>query len=520
MSTLERTILSIIEPDFSILKLERLEISDKSPSEDVGKQIINDPSDDRYLNDPTMQVGVMTPWVSINSFKIDREQLSYFEIDLNDKIPKVMVSFKDNQNAFSIDAPLDSPIICVYLKPPDHENQRPIRLDFTITSFDGNPKSRMYVCTGILRLPGFYSEVCKAFKQDTSFNHLKKMCQNLGLGYASNDDSTTDTMTRFIPFENYEFFIDETVTTAYKDDDSFFDWYIDPWYSLCFVNVNKQFDLEDKFEEVNITPWPPASAAPLGIDSPSTSVKAGFQICNIEPYNTTNFGIRGYSMVNKGGDVSIKNGYKRTGYWLNIDGKTIEPQNAYSEALTTPGAEENYILLKGRKGDDGTLFDYREWSKASWLGKQSLTSNQGNVHENYAFSKILNHQNLEELKKTNLFIDLIGMNFYIYKYQRIPVVIYETAIEVNKSKLLERNRQLDEEPKGEYPEGSQESEYATMEGTTEFYRENSKVFNGFLSGYYVVGGIKYIWEKSTGYMRQQLNLIRREWPIPSQNNNL
>jgi hypothetical protein len=518
MSLLERSIISIIEPDFGVLKLEKLEMTDKSSSDKVSEQLINDPEGSRFLHDPTLQVGVMTPWVSINSLKIEREQLTYFEIDTNGKIPTVSVTFKDNKNAISIDAPLDNGVICVYLKSPDNENQRPIRLDFTITSFDGNPKSRIYYANGILRLPKFFGEVCKSFKSDTSFNHLKKMCQDLGIGYASNEDSTIDTMARFIPFENYEFFIDETVKTAYKDDDSFFDWYIDPWYSLCFVNVNKQFEIEDKFEEINITSWPPPAAGPNGIDSEESQVKASFMVSNIQPYTTSNLGIRSFNFVNFAGDVSIKNGYKRTGYWLNIDGKGITPENAYSEALTTPGAEENFILLKGRKQDDGGSFDYKEWNKASWLGKQSLTTNQGNVHENYAFSKILNHQNLEELRKTNLFIDMIGMNFYIYKYQKIPVAIYEAAVEENKAKLLGRNEDLDEDPKGETVDGTKEGAYFNEEHTTESFRETSQVYNGFLSGYYVVGGIKYIWEKGVGYMRQQLTLIRREWPIPSKNN--
>lgn len=518
MSLLERSIISIIEPDFNVLKLEKLEMTDKSPSEAVSEQLVNDPPDSRHLHDPTMQVGVMTPLVMINTLVIQRENLSYFEIDLNGRIPTIMVSFKDSKNELSIDAPLDCGVISAYIKPPDHENQRPIRLDFSITSFDGNPKSRMYVCSGILRLPKFFGEVCKAFKSDTSFNHLKKMSQDLGIGFASNEDSTTDTMARFIPFENYEFFIDETVTTSYKDDDSFFDWYIDPFYYLCFVNVNKQFEIEDKFEKVNITSWPPMSAAPLGKDGPGNQTQAAFMLSNLHPYSTSNLGIRGYTILNFAGDVSIKNGYKRTGYWLNIDGKTILPENAYSEALTTPGSEENFILLKGRKKDDGGAFDYREWSKASWLGKQSLSTNSGNVHENYAFSKILNHQNLEELRKTNLTIDMIGMNFYIYKYQKIPVAIYESAVEENKSKLQYRNVSFGEEPTPDLAEDDPLMTYNSQDRSNSPLRETSQIYNGFISGYYIVGGIKYIWEKGTGYMRQQLRLIRREWPIPSQNN--
>jgi hypothetical protein len=40
--------------------------------------------------------------------------------------------------------------------------------------------------------------------------------------------------------------------------------------------------------------------------------------------------------------------------------------------------------------------------------------------------------------------------------------------------------------------------------------------NEFLSGYYVVGGIRYTYS-SPGPVKQSLTLIRREWPIPAKN---
>lgn len=515
MSLLERSIISLIEPDFSILALEKLAMQDRTRSEEVSNQIIGLPDDTEFINDPSRQMGVLTPWISINSMQLERDEIGGMEIDISDKIPTIYVKFKDSTNRLAVDAPLDAGIISVYFKSSDDENQRPIRMDFNITFVDANPKSRTYICRGILRLPKFFSEVCQSFKSGSSFDHLKKMCQDLGIGFASNEDATVDVMTRFIPFENYEFFVNETVETSYKDEDSFFDWYIDPWYYLCFVNVNKQFDLEDEFEEINISQWPPMSSIPLG--SGEDAFKASFMLSTGHPYLTTNLGIEAYNLLNKAGDVAIKNGYQRTGQWLNINGKTIESQQAYSEALTTPGAESEFILLKGRKQDDGTLFDYREWKKYSWLGKQSLNTAEGNVHENYAFSKILNHQNLEELNKTNLVVNMRGLNFYIYKYQKIPISIYESGSKDNKGNLAKRDELLGEE-NPPLEEGSERQLAFQQKDIDPIQHPAGMVLNKFLSGYYVVGGIKYTWNKNPGYLQQQLTLIRREWPIPSKNN--
>lgn len=519
MSQVERSIISLIEPDFNVIRLEKLRLDDRSNTKESKEGKNENPNDpDAPYRTSTENVGLLIPWVSINSMILFDDELSGFELDCSDKIPTLFIKFKDTKNRLAIDSPLDAGFICVYIKPPDWEEQRPIRLDFTITKMDGNPKSRTYTVNGILKLPKFFEEVCQAFPQGTSFEHLKKMCQDIGIGYASNEDSTDDSMVRFIPFENFEYFVNNTVATAYKDDKSFFDWYIDPWYNLCFVNVNKQFSLEDKFEEVRATIWPPISTANYaGGFKDTLAEKMKMVITNAPPQNSTNFGIVNYLFNNNSGDVVIKNGYKRTGYWLNIDGKAIESQNAYSEALTTEGANDKYILLKGLKKEDGTAYDYRQKNKHTWLGKQSVVENKGNVHPNFAFSKILNHQNLEELSKTNLQLTLKGPNFHIYKYQRIPVVIYEAGSMEIKDYLRQRDEFFQETKP--LPENDLAKNYVVDPDNPGITQDDDRyqVINNFLSGYYLIGGIKYTYVKSMGYIQPELTLIRREWPIPAKN---
>ena len=46
---------------------------------------------------------------------------------------------------------------------------------------------------------------------------------------------------------------------------------------------------------------------------------------------------------------------------------------------------------------------------------------------------------------------------------------------------------------------------------------NAEVKNEFLSGYYVISEIVYTYNKDTTKIQQQLKLLRREWPIPAQN---
>jgi len=334
-------------------------------------------------------------------------------------------------------------------------------------------------------------------------------------------------MTRLIPSETYETFVTETVSSAYKDDDSFFDWYIDPYYFLCLVNVNKQFSLEDLSEEINISDSFPMSGGIGNAEHTDPDQQKGsLVLTNMTTMSGKNVFIESYSLENSSGDVWMDNGYKRYAQWLNIEESSIEYQEAFVDPFTTPGAENDFILLKGRRSDGPPNFPkplYLDESKYKWMGKQAGVSFGGNVHDNFCYSQVLNHQNLQELNKTRLVVDIAGMNHYIYKYMRIPVLIYESSVNQNAANLQSRDKALGEdgppadpnEGKGMFAGAGGRQDGNKPDPTNENMPEvNDQVKNEFLSGYYVVSDIKYNYTLGQG-IKQRVSLIRREWPIPA-----
>ena len=532
MSTYERSIVSIIEPSFKT-----------SPNDKAGKLLLDElfiedteskESEEKYQGNlrkldtkTSSRAGSYVPIIAINSLIMNEEEINSFEIDLSGPVPRLIMTFADINNHFSINAPIDGDVISVYLRPGDSDNQKPIRIDFIINRLLGEPISRRYFIVGMMKIPKFYTESFKSFPENTSFEHLGDLCEEIGLGFASNETSTDDAMTRLIPSESYQTFVSETVSSSYKDDDSFFDWYIDPYYYLCFVNLNKQFSLEDKTEEINISDALPFSGL-VGQNQKNDpdQQKGSLVLTNLTSMAGKNVYIEAYSLENNAGTVWTENGYKRYAQWLNIEETSIEYQEAFVDPLTTKGAENDYILLKGRRSDGPPNFPkplYQEESKYKWMGKQGGKSFGGNVHDNYCFAQILNHQNLQELRKTKLIVDLQGMNHYIYKYMRIPVLIYDSSVNQNASNLQARDKGLGEEG-NPLPEGEGTGMFAgtrTRDGAIGPNPENKnipevqdQVKNEFLSGYYVVGDIKYQYTYGSG-VKQRLTLIRREWPIPA-----
>ena len=535
MSTYERSIVSIIEPSFKLgatsqgkLVLDEIFIIDtesKKAKETYEGNLR--PLDTKVSS----RAGSVMPIVAINSLILSEGEVEDFEIDLSGSMPKLLMNFVDKSNHFSIGAPIDGDVISIYLRPGDADNQKPIRIDFNIVRILGDPIEKTYFIVGSMKIHRFFSETFKSYPENTSFEHLMDVCEDIGLGFASNESSTDDTMKRIIPAETYETFVNETVSSTYKDEDSFFDWYIDPYYYLCLVNVNKQFSLEDKSEDVNISDaFPMSGEVAVGGDerNDKDGIKGSLVLTNLKTMAGKNVFIEAYNFENNSGSVWLNNGYLRYAQWLNIEEEDIEYQKAFVDPFTTKGAEENFRLLKGRKADGPPNFSkplYLKESRYKWMGKQGGNSFGGNVHDNYCYAQVLNHQNLEELKKTRLIVDLAGMNHYLYKYQRIPVIIYESSINQNAKNMQTRDKALgeSEEPKDPNMQTgmfvgagiSTSPEQAKADPTSGPQPEiQAQVKNEFLSGYYVIADMQFNYVTGSG-VKQRLTLIRREWPIPA-----
>lgn len=514
MSTYERSIVSIIEPT---IKVDELFVEDQESKEAKDKTSSAVPEVPQTKN--SSRFGAFMPVIQINSNKFESDDIISMTYSLSGQMPSIFVTVEDKDGKFDINFPLDGDVLSLYLRPPDTDNQKPIRMDFDITSISSDPSSKTYTLSGIVKIPGIFAEKCKSFGDNLSFEHLQDICEELKLGFASNETATDDSMIRICPFDTYEKFINDTVSTAYKDDDSFFDWYIDPYYYLCFVNMNKQFSLEDKTEEINISTATPLSGV-RGSDEARESIKGSLILTNQAEKSGQNIFIESFSLENASASIWIDNGYKRYASWFQMDEASSEMQEAFSDPLTTPGSEEDFILLKGRVNE--TI--YQDQVKYKWLGKQAPLSEGGNVHDNFQFSKILNHQNLEELRKTVLKVELAGMNFYIYKYMRIPILIYTGGDPKKQLESINRNEALGESnqnPDKENSEGFNKATSSRPDGNTA--SEDSPVGNQanqqkneFLSGYYLVGDIEYTYT-NPGPVKQSLVLIRREWPIPAKN---
>lgn len=497
MAVTDRQILPLTDPSIAVdpMPMEDYE-STENGEKDVNATISTDKA--------TQNEGRNMPRVQINTAILTPQELTHMSMKVSGFLPTIKLVVTDIDDRFAnIDFPKDGDVVSLFIRPEDIDNFKEIRIDFDILSIkfvpgDGST-ANVFTITGSMKVPNLYAEDCEGFELDTSFNHLNLVADNLSLGFASNEDLTNDAMIRIRPYDTNLKFIKEVTMQAYKDDDSFWTTYIDPFYYLCFVNVNKQFSEADELEDgiYSMSVSPNRSADTNGEDEGKAYT---LFLTNEDSASPTNMFINSYGLINNSGNTWIANGYKR--YCQYYDIPVEEWTENFVDPLTTEGSESDKILMKGRA--DETI--YENQVKYKYLGKQ-LGAPEGeegyNVHENFIFAHILNYQNMAEIEKMAMTVELSMCNFNLYRFQRIPIIIYNRKEDIKR--LSEhRNEQTGEQ------DTDTENPDSIEDGT-------SQVRNEFLTGYYVISEIEYIYRGNGTPITQKLTCLRREWPIPIEN---
>lgn len=439
------------------------------------------------------KLGDLYPYVEINGYKFDENEIVRLIIDDTGFYPRVQITVAVTNGVFvSKTYPKDGDPVSIFIRSKQKEF-KPIRLDFEITFINSSPSTDSdgekiaFVINGIIRIPNLYTEICKAYRNMTSYDCLLRTAEDLQLGFASNDTNTDDKMTWICPYDSYLDFIKNTTQAAYKNEESFFDSWIDHHYYLNFININQQFseelEIDKAISNLSMLKDYDKGQTPKSVDLPLI-------LSNFTGIQGSSMYISQYTLHNNTGLVGIHNGYRRAVQYYESNNSINNPEDSYRsfliEAMNTRGAEADKIPLKGRNNEN--IYDQR--NKYKWLGTQySQNSETKNVHDNYHYARILNWQNGVELDKMILQVVLPQANFNLYRGQRIPIVI------INEGSLLRKQstKSDEENPHMQLPFS----------------------YDRFLSGYYMVKGMKYRYDVNEAIFKMDVFLTRREWPLPA-----
>jgi len=494
---LDHHILAVVEPEIRPLDIKLA---------DLGEQ----EGQDRQ----TKSLASLEPLIKIGAYDFKALEVEFCKLTLSGKIPYFEAIVTDTKKLFDSEFyPRDGDSVTVFFNSKNNDTFKSIHMDFELyevnmpkeTQFDA-PKISI---KGRAKIPNIQAEVCRHYDAGKSVEHLELIARDLKLGFATNIIDTDDTQARIQAYENYISFIDEIVSSSYVSKDSFTTWYIDQFYYLAFVDINRIFDSENPPTgelQKNFASLQASIAEQAQDAEDADNLEVPLMLSNESNFRSTNMYIAEYSIQNNSARVSARNGYSRKISFYDDNG---DKGARFSEFKIEPFVSKSMLDSdRPLRGMVGEKKDRNESEvKHKWMGRQNAGEDGlGNVHPRALYSKLVDHQNQEELQKMKLIVRLESFNPSLYKYQKIPLMIYD--IDPNSTKI-----------RAELKETAKEigtlNDNLTIKGSEDQVAAEespNQVQNHFLSGYYVIENIDYTYDNNTNKMVQELTLIRREWP--------
>jgi hypothetical protein len=465
---------------------------------DQEQKMLDLKNSDGYKSDKFL--GKLFPYILINNTRFLQEEIGNLEIDCTNFLPIIHLKLIITRKSFiSKNIPKDGDIVSVYIR-SHNDTYKPIRNDYLITRVETenlNDESTFTIFTisGILNIKKIWIEKNKAFK-GTSLDVIKKVATELELGFATNiDDVTNDEMTWICDWKSYKDFILHIANHAWKNENTFYRVFIDIFYNVNYIEVEKQLDQTKEFDEALIIferdiidDFNPAMPVDEQPNSPAPLI-----LSNFESTSNSNNRIIDYNLINNSSAISYSQGYGKRMYFYDHTLQTIGEENLITfNPLATPGTEDTKIRLRGLK--DETI--EKEHLRNNWYGIQySLPS--GNVHQNFALAQYQNYVNNKELEKMYLDIDLWSWNPAVIKMERIPILI-TVLNNFNDNKNFMSEKEIKD---------NEENFLSPITNLT-------ISVDRFLSGFYLIEGFKLYYDLKLGRTIAKYRCTRREWGVP------
>lgn len=377
------------------------------------------------------QSGKFAPLVKIGNTMISDDLIMAFNVYSTSLIPTMHLAIIDPVGTFtSMNYPRTNLLVTAFVA-STHPKLKSFSQTFIITSVASIPlgnNSIRYDFFGELYIPKLNGNFIKSYNKKTSGETLRTVAEELGLGFATNDGATNDSMTWINPNLNYKSFIKLVADHAYKNEKSFFECFIDRYYVLNFINVEKQFNQTAEIEQGYSTYVQNAidtRRSKTSSDQMMEDAMVPLVLTNsTRTAPNSDLRIIDYSMLGENGSILNTEGFrKRSVIYKHGDDSPVK--DWFAEPISSP------TQPRGPIHQTPDMVDYTETDVVKWMG-----TDYGNAHDNYKFAKIINSHNRLETEKNLLQVKLMGFNHNIIRGSRVKVDLYSgRAKDANDSRM-------------------------------------------------------------------------------------
>lgn len=345
----------------------------------------------------------LTPFLWYNSYQISQTDIISLELYYEDMVPKAVATFRDSLGFMKKEGfPLDDTKFEIFLN-SGSKSLKSIHMKFKLSNFVENRNSS-YTITGTIDLKDFYKIKYQGYK-GTSFDTLKKISNELGLGFNSNINTTNDTMNWVNDGKLPYLFVKDIISHSYISDTSYVLGYIDFYYCFNYVDIEKEW-LRDISNDVGLSS---TGVNNLNEENVKEKIEKLF-LTNDPSLSSGPFYFSKYKLNNQSTSVSINKGQFMMSKVYDSIKKQFLIFNVDSQ--TSDGSKN--IILKGAPGDPN---DVKENFRTKYSGKMDTE----NVHKNYYYSETQNKVNLDNMVRISVDMELPNPNFNLYKFMKIQI---------------------------------------------------------------------------------------------------
>jgi len=470
------------------------------------------------------QSGKSNPLIKIGTSILPRNNIMSLEIRQDSFIPEIQLMFTDYEFAFtSRTYPVSDIIVSIFIQ-SNVKELKSFSGDFIITNISSIPipgsNNIMYSVSGELHIPKLYSSYSKSYKNMSSLAVLEQVANELNLGFADNQpEGTNDIMTWLMPNISYREFINQVIKFAYKNDNSFFDCFIDRYYNLNFINVEKQFAKDTEID----TGYIARDQSNLNMNrvlpnDEFDSVEVPIILTNHPNIKGNEFYIIDFNLISNHGEILKKYAIRSYLYWYEHGSASPSVENEPTKKLESPPFRMQYveplistITNDGKLPQTTSLNEYATNDETSpivndrdWAGLD-----YGNAHPSYKFAELLNFKNKIEIEKNLLEITLSGFSLNIIRGSRVRVEMFLNRLSALNSNVLAEDYDPESEPVLNDIEDNTSERNSAL---------NNLVEDKVLSDFYYVKEITYTYKD--GKFMTHLKLSRRHWILPLPKNEI
>lgn len=345
-----------------------------------------------------------TPLFYYNGYQIKPNDIKYFKLYYSGVMPKVNIRFVDTLGFMrNLGTPKADTKFDIFLN-SNSNSIKYIHIKFKIEKFEKLSGDK-YDIIGTIDIPLLYRHEYLSYT-GTSFDVLRQMSKEMQLGFNSNIIQTNDNMVWKNPSKYTFEFMSNIMSNSYIDDKSYVFGYIDFYYCMNYVDLEKEFNRNNSSDLMIDTTY-------LSKDSTKNEEERLTKLILSNDKSLNNSSLYFESDLkykNNSTRKSLKYGNSRVSKIYDSVNKVFQIFNV--DSLTSDG--DKTIIMKGAEGDGE---DFNNNKTNHYLGKTS----DDNVHKNFQYANIHNDINLSELTKITMDISLPNPNFNLYRFQKVSL---------------------------------------------------------------------------------------------------